>query len=48
MREIQLTPTEFYKFRKIAFAFGIAFMCSISNSIYTVEAKDDKLEQIGY
>ena len=48
MREIQLTPTEFYRFRKIAFAFGIAFMCSINNSIYTVEAKDDKLEQIGY
>jgi len=48
MREIQLTPTEFYKFRRIAFAFGIAFMCSIANSIYTVEAKDDRLEQIGY
>ena len=48
MREIQLTPTEFYKFRKIAFAFGIAFMCSIADSMYTIEAKDDKLEQIGY
>ena len=48
MRKIQLTPTEFYKFRKIAFAFGIAFMCSIANSIYTVEAKIDALESIGY
>ena len=48
MREIQLTPTEFYKFRKIAFAFGIAFICSIANSMYTVEAKTDALEQIGY
>ena len=48
MREIQLTPTEFYKFRKIAFAFGIAFMCGIANSMYTIEAKTDALEQIGY
>ena len=48
MKEIQLTPTEFYKFRKIAFAFGIAFICSIANTMYTVEAEDEALEQIGY
>ena len=48
MKEIQLEPTEFYRFRKIAFTFGIAFMCSIANSMYTVEAKADALEQIGY
>jgi len=48
MREIQLEPTEFYRFRKIAFAFGIAFMCSIANNMYTVKAKADALEQIGY
>jgi len=48
MREIQLTPVEFYKFRKVAFLYGVLFMCSISNSMYTVEAKDDMLEQIGY
>jgi len=48
MRKIQLTPTEFYRFRRVAFLYGVLFMCSISNSMYTVEAKDDRLEQIGY
>jgi len=48
MREIKLTPTEFYRFRKVAFLYGVLFMCSIANSMYTVEAKDDRLEQIGY
>ena len=48
MRTIKLTPTEFYKFRKLAFAFGIAFMCNIAESMYVVEAHSQKLEQLGY
>jgi hypothetical protein len=48
MREIQLTPTEFYTFRRVALAYHILFMCSITKSIYTIEAKDSALEQIGY
>jgi hypothetical protein len=48
MRKIKLTPVEFYRFRRVAFLYGVLFMCSISDSVYTVEAKDDKLEQIGY
>lgn len=48
MREIQLTPTEFYKFRKVAFVFGVLFMCNIANSMYTVKADDIQLEQMGY
>lgn len=48
MRQIKLTPVQFYRFRKVALLYGVLLMCSISNSIYTVEAKDDKLEQIGY
>lgn len=48
MRKIKLTPTEFYRFRKVAFLYGVLFMCNIANTIYTVEAKDESLEQIGY
>jgi len=48
MREIQLTPVEFYRFRKVAFVFGVLFMCNIANSMYTVKADDMQLEQMGY
>jgi hypothetical protein len=48
MRTIELIPTEFYRFRQVAFAFGITFMCSINNNMYTIEAVSEKLEQIGY
>jgi len=48
MKKIKLTPTEFYGFRKIAFALGIAFMCSISKGTYTVKADLIELEEIGY
>lgn len=48
MREIKLTPTEFYRFRKVAFLFGVLFMCNIANTMYTVEAEDEELEQLGY
>jgi len=48
MREIKLTPVEFYRFRKVAFMFGVLFMCNIANSMYTVKADDMQLEQLGY
>ena len=48
MKTIKLTPTEFYKFRKIAFIYGIAFTCIIANSIYTIKANEQQLETIGY
>jgi hypothetical protein len=48
MRTIKLTPTEFYKFRNLAFSLGIAFMCSIVESMYVVVAHSQKLEQLGY
>jgi len=48
MKEIKLTPVEFYTFRKIAFAFGIAFICNIANTTYIVKANIDELEEIGY
>jgi hypothetical protein len=47
-RKIKLLPTAFYRFRKVAFATGLLFLCSIQNSEYTVEADDDQLEDIGY
>jgi len=48
MRTIKLTPVQFYRFRKVALLYGVLFMCNISQGVYTVEANDDKLEQIGY
>ena len=47
-RTIKLLPTAFYRFRQVAFATGLFFMCSIQNSEYTVEADDSQLEQLGY
>jgi hypothetical protein len=47
-RKIKLLPTAFYRFRKVALAAGLMFLCSIQNSEYTVEADGDKLEDIGY
>jgi hypothetical protein len=47
-RKIKLLPTAFHKFRQVAFAAGLFFICSIQNSEYTVEADDSQLEQLGY
>ena len=47
-RKIRLLPTAFYRFRQVAFAAGLFFICSIQNSEYTVEADDSQLAQLGY
>ena len=48
MKTINLEPTEFYQFRKLAFAMGIAFVCTIAHGVYIVEANINQLEQLGY
>jgi hypothetical protein len=48
MKTIQLKPTEFYQFRKLALAMCIAFVSTISQGVYIVEANIDQLEQLGY
>ncbi len=48
MKTIKLEPTEFYHFRKLAFAMSIAFVCSIAHGVYIVEANINQLEQLGY
>ena len=48
MKTIKLQPTEFYQFRKLAFAMCIAFACTISQGVYIVEANINQLEQLGY
>lgn len=48
MKTIKLEPTEFYQFRKLAFAMSIAFVCSITHGVYIVEANINQLEQLGY
>ena len=48
MKTIKLIPTEFWEFRRLAFAMSIAFVCTISQGVYIVEASIDQLEQLGY
>lgn len=48
MKTIELQPTEFYQFRKLAFAMSIAFVCTIAHGVYIVEANIDQLQQLGY
>jgi hypothetical protein len=48
MKKIKMEPTEFYHFRKLAFAISLAFGCTISHGVYIVEASIDQLEQLGY
>ena len=48
MKKIELSPTEFWKFRKLAFAMCIAFACTISQGVYIVEANIDQLDKLGY
>jgi|LakMenEpi03Aug12_release.lakeMendotaPanAssembly.Ray.scaffolds.fasta_scaffold587394_1 hypothetical protein len=47
-KTIELQPTEFWHFRKLAFAISLAFGCTISHGVYIVEASIDQLEQLGY
>jgi len=48
MKTIKLKPTEFYQFRKLAFSMSIAFMCTISQGVYIVEANINQLYKLGY
>jgi len=48
MKKIKLHPTEFWHFRKLAFAMGIAFACSITQGVYIVEANLTQLQKLGY
>jgi hypothetical protein len=48
MKKIKMEPTEFYHFRKLAFAFSLAFGCTITHGVYIVEASIDQLEKLGY
>ena len=48
MKTIRLQPTEFWHFRQLAFAMGIAFACTIAQGVYIVEANIDQLHKLGY
>ena len=48
MKKVKMEPTEFYHFRKSAFAISLAFGCTISRGVYIVEASIDQLEKLGY
>jgi hypothetical protein len=48
MKTIELSPVEFWQFRKLAFAMCIAFACTISQGVYIVEANIDQLDKLGY
>jgi hypothetical protein len=48
MKTITLKPTEFWHFRKLAFAMSIAFACTMSQGVYIVEANIDQLAKLGY
>ena len=48
MKTIELSPTDFWHFRKLAFAMSIAFACTIAQGVYIVEANIDQLEKLGY
>jgi hypothetical protein len=48
MKQIKLQPTEFWQFRKLAFAMCVAFACTISQGVYIVEASIDQLDKLGY
>ena len=48
MKTINLSPVDFWHFRRLAFAMSIAFTCTIAQSVYIVEANIDQLEKLGY
>jgi hypothetical protein len=48
MKQITLSPVEFWHFRQLAFAMSIAFACTIAQGVYIVEANIDQLKQLGY
>jgi hypothetical protein len=48
MKTIEMKPVEFYHFRQLAFAMCIAFVCTMAQGVYIVEANIDQLEKLGY
>lgn len=48
MKKIELEPVEFWHFRKLALAMSIAFVCTMSQGVYIVEASIDQLDKLGY
>jgi hypothetical protein len=48
MKQIKMEPTEFYQFRKLALAMCIAFVCTMTQGVYIVEASIDQLDKLGY
>jgi hypothetical protein len=48
MKTIELSPTDFWHFRKLALAMCIAFVCTMSQGVYIVEASIDQLDKLGY
>jgi hypothetical protein len=48
MKTIEMKPTEFYEFRKLALGMCVAFMCTMSQGMYIVEASIDQLDKLGY
>ena len=48
MKTVEMEPVEFWYFRKLAFAMSIAFVCTMAQGVYIVEANINQLEQLGY
>jgi hypothetical protein len=48
MKQLKMKPTEFYQFRKLAFAMCVAFVCTMAQGMYIVEANIDQLDKLGY
>ena len=48
MKQVEMEPVEFWHFRKLAFAMRIAFVCTMAQGMYIVEANINQLEQLGY
>jgi hypothetical protein len=48
MKKIELLPTEFYVFRKLALSMGIAFTCAMLHGYYVIEGNIDQLNKLGY
>lgn len=48
MKTLKFKPTDFYEFRKNAFAMCVSFTCTMLNGKYIVEANIDQLYQLGY
>jgi hypothetical protein len=48
MKTVEMEPVEFWHFRKLAFAMSIAFVCTMAQGVYIVEANINQLEKLGY